>query len=435
MLLNILNDMIRTNHNLNHTHPFDNLDGGLILRNNETLSANRLQQKSASIFLLIGVILIGSNLRAPLTSVGSLISFIRDDLGITNTMAGLITTLPLLAFAFLSPFAPKIANRIGMERTIFYALLVLTIGIMVRSFFGTSSLFIGTILIGLAIAIGNVLLPGLIKMNYPLKIGFMTGIYGVFMNIFGGIASGISVPLASIKNVGWQGSLGFWGILSLIALLVWIPQLRKPSESPKATSRTAKSKEGKSIWKSPLAWYITLFMGLQSLMYYTLITWLPEILSVHGYSSSGGGWMLFLMQLSLIPMTFIIPIIAEKMHDQVVVSGITALCFIVGVLGLWIGFKPFLPISVILIGAASGTAFSLSMMFFGLRTNNGQQAAEMSGMAQAFGYLLAACGPVLFGALHDFVYGWRLPLGLLTVLSIVILLAGIQAGKNRVIAE
>ena len=145
--------------------------------------------------------------------------------------------------------------------------------------------------------------------------------------------------------------------------------------------------------------------------------------------------MLFLMQLSLIPMTFIIPIIAEKMHDQVVVSGITALCFIVGVLGLWIGFKPFLPISVILIGAASGSAFSLSMMFFGLRTNNGQQAAEMSGMAQSFGYLLAACGPVLFGALHDFVDGWRLPLGLLMVLSIVILFAGIQAGKNRVIAE
>ncbi|HLS59614.1 MAG TPA: MFS transporter [Virgibacillus sp.] len=405
------------------------------MRKYETPFSNRLQQKTTSVYLLIGIILIGSNLRAPLTSVGSLISFIREDLGITNTMAGLITTLPLLAFAFLSPFAPKIANRIGMERTIFYSLLVLTIGIVVRSLFGTSSLFIGTLLIGLAIAIGNVLLPGLIKMNYPLKIGFMTGIYGVFMNIFGGIASGISVPLASINNIGWQGSLGFWGIFSFIALLVWIPQLRKPSQSPKATSGTAKSVKGKSIWKSPLAWYITVFMGLQSLMFYTLITWLPEILSSHGYSSSGGGWMLFLMQLALIPMTFIIPIVAEKMHDQVILSGITASCFIVGVLGLWIGFKPFLPIAVILLGVAGGSAFSLSMMFFSLRTNSGQQAAEMSGMAQSFGYLLAACGPVLFGVLHDFVDGWRLPLGLLMVLAVVIFLSGIQAGKNRVIAE
>lgn len=427
--------MIRASDHLNDAHTFFNLDGGLILSKYETPFANQSQQKTGQTLLLIGIILIGSNLRAPLTSVGSLISFIRDDLGISNTMAGLITTLPLLAFAFLSPFAPKIANRLGMERTIFYSLLVLTIGIMVRSFFGTSSLFIGTILIGLAIAIGNVLLPGLIKMNYPLKIGFMTGIYGVFMNIFGGIASGISVPLSSIKNIGWQGSLGFWGIFSFIALLVWIPQLRKPSESLKATVGTATPEKEKSIWKSPLAWYITLFMGLQSLMFYTLITWLPEILRAHGYSSSSGGWMLFLMQLALIPMTFIIPIIAEKMRDQVVLSGITASCFIVGVLGLLIGFKPFLPIAVVLLGVAAGSAFSLSMMFFSLRTNNGQQAAKMSGMAQSFGYLLAAFGPVLFGALHDLVGGWRLPLGLLMVLAIVIFFAGIQAGKDRLIAE
>ncbi len=401
------------------------------MNKNITTLDNNHENKKVGWSLLIGIILIGSNLRAPLTSVGSLISFIREDLEISNAMAGAITTLPLLAFALLSPFAPKIANRIGMEWTIFFSLLILTIGILIRSFFGVTLLFAGTVLIGLAIAIGNVLLPGFIKMNFPLKVGLMTGVYAVFMNLFAALASGLSVPISSISEVGWKGSLAFWGFLSIVALLFWIPQLRRQADSSKAVVNS--TKRANSIWKSPLAWYITIFMGMQSLIFYTLITWLPDILQSYGYSSSVAGWMLSLMQFALIPITFIVPVIAERITNQKVLSGITGVLFIIGIVGLIVGNQFLLPVSVILIGIAGGTAFSLSMMFFSLRTTSGRQASEMSGMAQSFGYLLAAVGPVLFGALHDVTAGWTLPLCALIIVSSIIFICGLQAGRNRVI--
>lgn len=389
--------------------------------------------KRTNWLLLIGIILIGSNLRAPLTSVGSLISFIRDDLGISNALAGSITTLPLLAFALLSPFAPKIANRIGMEWTIALSLLLLLIGITVRSLTGIGFLFAGTLLIGLAIAIGNVLLPGFIKMNFPLKIGLMTGMYAVFMNLFGALGSGLSVPISSIDGFGWQGALGFWGILAIIAFLIWIPQLRKQHDTPEASVNN--TQKNNSLWRSPLAWKITIFMGCQSLIFYTLITWLPDILHSIGYSSSAAGWMLFLMQFSLIPITFIVPVVAEKVNNQKVLSAVTAILFLVGLSGLLLGNTSLIPLSAILIGIAGGSAFSLSMMFFTLRTRDGKEAAELSGMAQSFGYLLAAVGPVLVGALHDISNGWSVPLILLITISVVIFIVGIGSGKEGVIAD
>lgn len=383
--------------------------------------------------LLIGIVLVGANLRAPLTSVGSLVTFIRDDLGISNALAGSLTTLPLIAFAVLSPFAPKIANRIGMEMTVFLSMILLAAGIAIRSSFGVGPLFIGTVFIGLAIAIGNVLIPGIVKMNFPMRVGVVTGIYAVGMNTFAALASGVSVPISDISGVGWKGSLAFWGILTMIALLVWLPQLRKKA-SEKEKAKISAQKTG-SLWTSPVAWCITLFMGIQSLVFYTMVSWLPGILETHGYTSTGAGWMLSLMQFALIPMTFIVPVIAEKMTDQKLLSGITGLFFIVGIGGVLLGNAYLLPIAVMLIGMACGSAFSLSMMFFSLRTNSGQQAAEMSGMAQSFGYILAACGPVLFGALHDRSGGWTLPLIGLLAVSAVTLIAGTEAGKNRQVTE
>lgn len=381
--------------------------------------------------LFIGIVLVGANLRSPLTSVGSLIALIRDDLSISNTVAGTITTLPLLAFAFVSPFAPKISKRLGMERTIFLSLIVLLIGIIIRSLFGLSFFFIGTLLIGLAISFGNVLMPGIIKMNFPFRVGIVMGFYAVSMNSFGALGSGLSVPLSTIGNLGWQGALAIVTVPVVIAILFWLPQLKKPVE-PVATSR-AQGEKATSIWRSPLAWAITLFMGLQSLVFYTLITWLPEILHLHGYSPSAAGWMLFLMQFALIPVTFIIPVIAERMKNQKVLSGLTGLLFILGLSGVLLGHVMLMPLAVIMIGMASGSAFSLSMMFFSLRTSDGHQAAEMSGMAQSFGYLLAALGPAVFGALHDLTNSWTAPLLMLIILSGVIFVVAIISGEDRVI--
>lgn len=387
-----------------------------------------------TVLLLIGIILVASNLRAPLTSVGPLISFIRDDLGISNALAGTITTLPLLAFALVSPFAARISIRLGMERTIFYSLIVLTIGIAIRSFTSVGFLFTGTLLIGLAIAIGNVLLPGFIKMNFPFRIGLMTGIYAVSMNIFAALAAGLSVPISSINGFGWRGALGIWGLLAFITLVIWLPQLRQGKHRDNAVTITPTTK-GPAIWRSPLAWKITIFMGLQSLMFYTLMTWLPDILREHGYSSSAAGWMLFLLQFSIIPVTFIMPIVAGKMKNQVGLSIFTALFFFISISGLLYSNGSLIPLWTVMFGIACGSAFSLSMMFFTLRTTDFQQVAKMSGMAQSFGYLLAATGPVMFGGLHDLTDSWTVPLLTLLAASVVLLIVGIGAGKDGVVKQ
>lgn len=381
--------------------------------------------------LLAGILLIASNLRAPLTSVGSLIPAIRDSLGVSNTVIGTITTLPLIAFALISPISPKLANRFGMERTILFSMVILAVGIGLRSVTGVSTLFIGTALIGVAISFGNVLLPGLIKLTFPFRIGLLTGLYAVCMNIFGALASGVSVPLSNINMLGWQGALGIWIVLTLVAIGVWMPQAKHPTSLPDYDS--GEEKEKVNFWKSPTAWQITVFMGVQSLMFYTLLTWLPDILITKGFSSSDAGWMLSVMQFALIPMTFVMPVIAGKMKNQMLLGMLTGLLFILGVLGLLQGSTIAVFISIILWGVACGSAFSLSMMFFTLRTKDAYAASDLSGMAQSIGYLLAAIGPVLFGSLYDLSGGWNMPLFVLLVGGAIILLCGLLAGRDKVI--
>lgn len=380
-------------------------------------------------FLLIGIVFIASTLRSPLTSVGPLISSIRDSLAISNVLAGFLTTIPLLAFALISPFAPKIARRFGMELTLFVSLILLTVGIIIRSLGTTPNLLIGTFLIGLAIAFGNVLLPGLIKLNFPLQIGLITGIYSVSMNLSASIAVGISVPLAHGTQFGWEGALGIWAVLSFIALLVWLPQLKNKrlQDSGEITVKKVKSP---SLWRSPLAWSVTFFMGFQSLIFYTTSAWLPEVLKAQGISMDSAGWMVSLMQFSQLPMTFIVPILAGKVKDQRWIVGGVAVLYLLGYGGVMVGGNAFVPLWMILIGIAGGAAFGLSMMFFTLRTRSPHEAADLSGMAQSFGYTLAAIGPVLFGLVHDFSSSWTVPMLIIIVGSLIVFLSGMKAGKN-----
>ncbi|MFD4929828.1 CynX/NimT family MFS transporter [Peribacillus butanolivorans] len=398
-------------------------------------AANQLEQTKIDLkprigLLIIGIILLGANLRAPLTSVGPLVTTIRDNLGISNTLSGSLTTLPLLAFALLSPFAPKLARRFGMELTLFISLILLTVGIGIRSIGGVTTLFLGTILIGLAIAIGNVLLPSLIKHNFARNIGLMTGIYAVSMNLCGAIGSGISIPISSLSGLGWAGALGCWGILSLITVFFWMPQLKKPFKSDK-NEQTVQKVKNINLWRSGLAWQITLFMGLQSFIFYTVITWMPEILEQKGLNADEAGWMLSIMQLAVIPITFIVPILAGRLQSQRLLVVPPVIFLIVGIFGILYGSTLLIPVCMILIGVGVGTIFSLSMMFFSLRTQSTHEATELSGMAQSFGYLLAAVGPVLFGGLHDITHSWTIPLLMLILVSALIFIVGMRAGKNE----
>lgn len=385
-------------------------------------------------FIILGIIVIAANLRTPLTSVGPLVSLIRDDVQISNTLAGLITTLPLLAFALLSPLVPKLGRMYGVERIILIALIFLTVGIVIRSLSGAANLYIGTAILGFAIAICNVLLPSIIKRDFPNKMGSMTGLYSISMSLSGAIASGISVPLAVNAGLNWQGALGIWGILSFVSILCWLPQLSNHTRQTATTSQQ-KDSSNVNVWRSLLAWQVTLFMGIQSMVFYVLIAWLPEILKQQGIDSNQSGWYLSIMQLAMLPFTFLVPVIAGRMSSQRLLVVITSTLLLTGTLGLLNGSSDIILLWIIILGIGGGFAFSLSMMFFGLRTENAHQAAELSGMAQSIGYLLAAVGPALIGYLHDATNSWKWPLFILLGASVLLFLVGIGAARNRFVGN
>lgn len=395
------------------------------------LEATQPTISRATWVLILGIVLVAANQRAAITSVGPLIGNIRETTGLSNSLAGLLTTVPLLAFALLSPIAPKLSQRYTPERVVLVSLFVLLIGLISRSLSaeGPGMLFVGTLLIGLAISIFNVLIPSLVKRDFANNVGLMTGIYAVSMNLCGALASGISIPLARTVGLGWQGSLLCWCSLTVLAIFSWLPRLRSSQKKPWSTAQ--KMNEGKSFWRSGLAWQVTAFMGLQSIMFYMLVAWLPDILSSRGMSEDTSGWMLSLLQFSMLPFTLIVPIIASRMRDQRPLVFLTVVLFLIGISGLFMEDTSLVPLWIIIIGIAGACAFSLSMIFFSLRTKNSQEAAELSGMAQTIGYLLAAIGPLLFGLLHDLTHNWTVPLLLLLVATFFLLLAGIGAGRNK----
>jgi len=207
-----------------------NLTGGMVylrIGYGKELKDDLNRSKTINWLLFIAIMLVGANLRVPLTSVGPLVPMIRDSLEISNAAAGFLTTIPLLAFAFISPIVPKLADRFSMERAIYFSLIFLMIGFIFRSFFNVYGLYIGTVVIGTSIAVGNVLLPGFIKVNFPFRVGIVTGLYSVVMNFTGAIGSGVSVPLSSINGFKWNGSLFFWFLLTSASLIVWKVQMKK----------------------------------------------------------------------------------------------------------------------------------------------------------------------------------------------------------------
>jgi len=377
---------------------------------------------------VLGLVLLAANLRPALTGVAPLIGQIRADTGISNGVAGLLTTLPLLAFGLLSPIAPRVARRFGMERTLLACLLVLAAGILLRWAGAVAALFMGTVVLGAAIAVANVLLPSLVKREFPEHTGLMTSVYSTSLGISAALAAGVSVPLAQLAGIGWRGALAVWAMPALLAGVAWLPQLGLGD--PPADPSARNSPGIRDLWHSPLAWQVTLFMGLQSLSYYVTLTWLPEILQEYGMSAARAGWMLGLSQVVAIVTMFLGPMIAERRPSQrgIVIGAVGMSC--VGALGLLVAGSTASTLWVVLLGLGQGATFSLALTFFALRAPDPGHAAALSGMAQSVGYLLAAGGPFLFGVLRDATGAWKVPLALLLTVSICLLIAGMGAARD-----
>jgi CP family cyanate transporter-like MFS transporter len=315
-----------------------------------------------------------------------------------------------------------------MERMLLASLLVLAVGILLRSAGVVATLFLGTAILGAAIAVGNVLLPSLVKREFPERTGLMTSTYTTALAVSAAIAAGASFPVAYQVDIGWRGSLALWALLALVAAVAWFPQIRS-ADPANASTETSHGVTG--LWSSALAWQVTLFMGLQSLGYYVVLTWLPEILQEEvGVSAAQAGWMLALAQVVVIPAMFIAPVLADRRPSQYSVVVVAVTLTGAGILGLLVAAGTATVLWIVLLGLGQGACFSLALTFFALRAPDSEHAAALSGMAQSVGYLLAAGGPFLFGLLRDATHAWTVPLTLLVAVTVCLLITGLGAARD-----
>ena len=390
-------------------------------------------KKSKALMIILGILFISFNLRAPITAVGSISEMIQQEYSLTKAAAGFITTLPLIAFAVVSPFVSTISSKIGHSKTMLMGLIFILIGEFTRSYTGAAGLFIGTAIIGVGIAIGNVIIPSIIKLCFSEKVGFVTSIYTSGMCIYAAVGAGISVPLAKGMGLGWKNTLASWFILTIITILIWLPQIRDTRFVVKKNASAGKST---SIWKSKLAWWVTLYMGTQSLLFYSLVAWLPTIVESKGLSQAFAGNMAMLFQLMAIPATLIIPTLCDKLKDQRILVLVVCIIYAAG-MGLFLvgSGAAMMTVAVILMSIGMGGSISLSIAFISLRSPNSQRAAQLSGMSQSAGYLFAAVGPVLTGFLYDTMSTWSIPVMLFIALIVFLACCGAFAGKGETVEE
>lgn len=377
-------------------------------------------------FIGLGILVFSANLRGAIVGVSPLIEMIRTDNHYTAATVGLLTTIPVLCFGLFSPLVPELARRIGIERSIFAALGALILGILLRLLPDSFSLFFGTFIIGAAIAVGNVLLPSLIKRDFPGHVGLMTGLYTMTLSAGAGLAASVVVPLVDATGWGWREVLALMAIPAAVAAALWIPQVRL--RNPASGGGLAGLRH---LIGQPLAWWVTLFMGLQSLNYFSLTAWLPAYFVGHGIGEAQAGLLLAMANLAGIPGCLLAPILASRARSQIglilVATGATALA-LVGVLLFPVALS--VP-AMLVFGVAQGAALALALLLIVQRTSTVSGAADLSGMAQSLGYMLAAIGPFGVGLLRDLTEGWTLPMILLLGFLVAQAVFGSLAGRNR----
>ena len=437
--------------------------------------AGRAQRaaRPSMLIALLGIFFVGLNLRPAIISVAFVIPDIRSDLALGATAAGLLTTVPLLAFVLLSMRAPGWGRRFGLARTIFAALVILMVGFAIRLVPSATALFIGMAVVGVAITIGNVLLPAFIKARYPDRGGILMGVYTVSLYAGPALASGLTLPIARATG-SWRIALLNWGILAVIALPLWLPQVGKVKLRPGTPAATVQLTENggasgaaegagddsadasgaassakaappaiamSSMLRAPLAWAVSVYFAVLSVLFYTVNAWLPTMFLEQGRGENAGGEMLTVVNLVAIPCALAVSILVHRTRSQVWATSIGSLGLGVGLAGMY--FAPahlgmaFAVLFGIGHGTATGIAFSLAM----LRTRTVAGTAGLGALSQTAGYTCSAIGPVGAGALHDVLSGggvaqpWSVVMAGLVALVVLQFLAGLWAGRDRYLED
>lgn len=379
---------------------------------------------------LLGILIIAVNLRVAIVSVGPVLSEIRTEFAWSGATGGLLTGLPLIAFAVISPAAPGLARRLGLDRALWLALLLLAAGILGRTATAEVAIWGGTVLIGTGVAVLNVLLPSLVKRDVPTRVGQMTGIYTAVQGAVAAVGAAAVIPIAHATEHGWRLALGVWAGLALIALAILLPRLRPRGPAP--VWHGGRARKFLSPWRSALGWQVTLFMGLQSLAFFVMITWLPAIEQERGISAATSGLHISVFLVVGVLSSLASGAVLHHASDQRLValaSSALALCSYAG-----LALAPQFALFWVILGAAGcGSLIVIALSLFSLRTVHHEQAAALSGMAQSVGYGIAAIGPVAFGALKDISGSWTLPLAITAALMAVLCVLAVLSGRDRLI--
>ena len=434
------------------------------LRSTAVLNAGTTEQARLleRALLIVGVAALGFNLRGAITSLPPVFPELAGSLGLSAAAVSVLAATPVICVGVVSGFAASLSRRLGEERVLLAALIALMAGLLLRAAAPGAMLFPGTVLASAAIAVMNVLLSSLIKRRWPQRAGFLIGLYITALSVGAIIGSLVSVPLWRATGGSVAVTLGWLAGPAALAALLWLPQVRHaartraasaPADRPEADRpeagqpdagrpaagqpETGQPETGRPrpvpVYRYPLAWQVTVFMGVQSLLYYAALSWLPEILRDRGVSAAAAGGLLALMGAGNLAVSLVVPIVAQRMRAQYWLVVPTVAAMAVGLAGTVYAPLGSAVIWVLMLGAGQNAALSLAIFFTMARAPHPAAAASLSSMAQAIGYLLASLGPLEVGLLHSATGSWNVPLAVLFGLTGILLVAGLLAARPRVL--
>jgi CP family cyanate transporter-like MFS transporter len=376
---------------------------------------------------LSALLLAALNLRLAVTSIGPVLSEVRGGLGMSSTMAGLLTSVPVLCFASVGLAAPRLARRFGASRVIIVGLAALAAGLALRAYAPGTALFLLLSVVSLAgIAVVNVLLPMIVKERFPTQVGTVTGLYTVALNIGATVAAATTVPITHAFGGDWRLGLACWAVTAVLAVPAWLPLARepRPAQTEIKTDATVR------VSRHPVAWALAVYFGLQSTSAYVIIGWLPQIYRDAGISAEEAGVLFATTSFLGVPLGMALSALAGRVRSQSLIALGLGLFGIAGYAGLWWSPAAAPWLWAVLLGVVN-TAFPLVLTMIALRGSSPGVVVRLSAFAQSVGYLLAIPGPILIGLLHDRTGGWRAPLALMVALMIPQVIAGMAAGRNR----
>jgi MFS transporter, CP family, cyanate transporter len=371
----------------------------------------------------LAIVLIAVNLRTLFASLPPLLPDARDDLGMSAATAGLLATLPVACLGAFAPLSPRLAERIGIERLLVLCGGVTAVGLGLRGAGGIAALFAGTILAGVAIALAQAALPPLVRTRHPGQAGVLTGAFSMALTLGATVAAALAVPVEHALGGGWGPALAIWAVPAALAALLWVPAALRPPTIVAARG-------GPPLLRSPLAWSIAVFFGIQSMGFYAALSWLPSMLEDAGYSSGHAGALLAGMTLVQVPPAFFVPLLAARRESQVALLGIVGLLSVVGLTGILASPSAAL-FWVVVMGLGQGGALGLGLILPVLRGADGPAVAALTAMMLCVGYLLAALGPWLLGVLRDVSSDWTVPFVVLIAITASEVAIGLPAARAR----